>query len=237
MRTAANRLQGERNAMQPTARSEPPGPPELQPTLVISAIRLLRESLIEILARSGRPCAGAATLSEALAPTPPRSPTLILLDSATPEGPLAATRLARALPAARVVVFGIVETEEIVLAWAEAGVAGYVPNTASVADLLELIDGIARGEQACPSRIAGSLLRRLAAQGRGRAPAPESKLLTRREQEILRLVSVGLSNKDIARRLSISLGTTKTHVHNVLGKLHLQRRAEVMVHVGGTYTV
>jgi len=110
-------------------------------------------------------------------------------------------------------------------------------NTASVADLLDLIDGIARGEQVCPSRIAGSLLRRLAAQGLDRAPVAEAQPLTRREQEILRLVGAGLSNKDIARRLSINLGTTKTHVHNVLGKLHLQRRAEVMVRVGGAHTV
>ncbi len=110
-------------------------------------------------------------------------------------------------------------------------------NTASVAHLLDLIDGIARGEQVCPSRIAGSLLRRLAAQGLDRAPVAEAQPLTRREQEILRLVGAGLSNKDIARRLSISLGTTKTHVHNVLGKLHLQRRAEVMVRVGGAHTV
>jgi hypothetical protein len=60
-----------------------------------------------------------------------------------------------------------------VFAWAEAGAAGYVPNTASVDDLVSLIGQISHGEQACPSFIAGCLLRRIAASGRGSAaPAP-----------------------------------------------------------------
>jgi DNA-binding NarL/FixJ family response regulator len=135
--------------------------------------------------------------------------------------------LSATLPEARVVVLAIAETEENVLAWAEAGIAGYVPNTASVSDLTSLIGQISRGEQTCPSRIAGSLLRRVAAVGRGAGPASAAPPLTRRECEILRLVCAGLSNKDIARRLSISVGTTKSHVHNLLGKLSVQRRAEV----------
>jgi DNA-binding NarL/FixJ family response regulator len=219
--------------MQPTAQSALA--PELQPMLVISAIRLLRESLIEILGRDDRPCAEAATLSGALDVAREYRPTLVLLDSGLPEGTLAAARIADALPTARLIAFGIAETEEDVLAWVEAGVTGYVPNTASVADLLNLIEGITRGEQACPSRIAGSLLRRLAAQGRDRILAPEPQLLTRREHEILGLISAGLSNKDIARRLSISLGTTKSHVHNLLGKLSLRRRSEIMVRGGNAH--
>jgi DNA-binding NarL/FixJ family response regulator len=46
---------------------------------------------------------------------------------------------------------------------------------------------------------------------------------------VLRLVGAGLSNKDIARRLGISLGTTKSHVHNLLGKMSIQRRAQMIV--------
>ena len=116
------------------------------------------------------------------------------------------------------------------LAWAEAGIAGYVPNTASVDDLVLLIGQILRGEQTSPARIVGSLLRRVASAGRG-APATPDPSLTRRELEILRLVGAGLTNKDIARRLGISLGTTKSHVHNLLGKLSFSRRAEVITHL------
>jgi two-component system nitrate/nitrite response regulator NarL len=217
--------------------SDPLSPPQFQSTLVISASRLLRDSLVETLGRSGRACAEAATLGEALLLAPAYAFAMVLLDAALPEGSMAATRAAQAHPAARLIVFGIPETEEAVLAWVEAGAVGYVPNTASVSDLMDLIDGIARGEQVCPSLIAGSLLRRLAAQAQGRAPATGAQPLTPREQEILGLVGAGLSNKDIARRLSISLGTTKSHVHNLFGKLQLQRRAELIVRQGASVQI
>jgi DNA-binding NarL/FixJ family response regulator len=94
-----------------------------------------------------------------------------------------------------------------------------------------LIGQISRGEQACPSHIAGSLLRRLAATAPAVPATPLAPQLTRRESEILALVGEGLSNKDIARRLGISLGTTKSHVHNLLGKLSVPRRADAMTRV------
>jgi ATP/maltotriose-dependent transcriptional regulator MalT len=59
------------------------------------------------------------------------------------------------------------------------------------------------------------------------APPLDVAGLTLREREVLKLVSAGLSNKDIARRLAISLGTTKSHVHNLLGKLNVSRRMDV----------
>jgi two-component system, NarL family, nitrate/nitrite response regulator NarL len=157
-------------------------------------------------------------------------PDIVLLDVAFPGGIEAATSLAAALPDARLVALAIAETIENVLAWAETGIAGYVPNTASVQDLVALIKQIWRGEQTCPTNIVGSLLRRLGAAGRTGNPATSWSLppLTRRELEISQLVASGLSNKAIARRLGISLSTTKSHVHNILGKLSLQRRAELM---------
>ena len=63
---------------------------------------------------------------------------------------------------------------------------------------------------------------------------PAASPLTPRENVILGLVGEGLSNKDIARRLGISLGTTKSHVHNLLGKLSVHRRTEAMTHLHGT---
>jgi two-component system, NarL family, nitrate/nitrite response regulator NarL len=153
----------------------------------------------------------------------------VLIDVAFPGGIQAAARLSAAVPEASVVALAIAETEENVLAWAEAGIAGYVPNTASVDDLVSLIEQIRRGEQTCPTRIVGSLLRRVGASERAAKPSlPSATPLTRRELEISRLIATGFSNKDIARRLGISLGTTKSHVHNLLGKLSVQRRAEVM---------
>jgi two-component system, NarL family, nitrate/nitrite response regulator NarL len=202
-------------------------------TLVVSAVRFLRESLVEILGRTSemRRCEEAATLDSALEFARSTPLAVILLDGAFPGGIRSAMRIRAAAPDAKLIVLWISETEADVLAWAEAGIAGYVPNTASVDGLMTLIEEITRGGQICPSHIAGSLLRRVAAAGRASDSAAPP--LTRREMEILRLVTAGLSNKDIARRLSISVGTTKSHVHNLLGKLSLQRRTEIMMRMRG----
>jgi two-component system nitrate/nitrite response regulator NarL len=201
--------------------------------LIVSEVRFLLESLAETLGRASgiHICGQSATLAQAISAARTLQPAIVLLDVAFPSGTGAAAQLSAAIPESSVVALALVETEENVLAWAEAGVAGYVPNTASVVDLMLLIKQISRGEQTCSSRIAGSLLRRVASSG-GRtgsgAPVLTKALLTRREAQILGLVGEGLSNKEIARRLSISLGTTKSHVHNLLGKLSVQRRADVI---------
>jgi len=76
--------------------------------------------------------------------------------------------------------------------------------------------------------VAACMLQHIA-RGGPRAPrqAPVPPALTPREMEIVRLVSTGLSNKEIARRLDIGLATTKSHVHNALAKLNLQRRGQM----------
>jgi DNA-binding NarL/FixJ family response regulator len=208
--------------------------------LIVSEVCFLRQSLAEILTRAGIGIGGqSGTLAHAFTLAAAGRTDIVLLDVAFPDAIAAAMSLAAALPHASIIALAIAETEENVLAWAETGIAGYVPNSASVDDLVSLILQIRRGEQTCPKKIVGSLLRRLGAQERadrtGRAERADKPALamptalTRRELEISRLIATGLSNKDIARRLGISLGTTKSHVHNLLGKLSLQRRAEVMV--------
>jgi DNA-binding NarL/FixJ family response regulator len=201
--------------------------------LVVSEVRFLRESLAKILTDAAgiHVCIESDTLAHALAIARAHLPEIVLLDVAFPGGVQAAKSLSTALPGASVVALAIAETEENVLAWAEAGIAGFVPNTASLDDFVSLIGQIRRGEQTCPTRIVGSLLRRIGASERLAKSPPPSVVapLTMRELEISRLIATGFSNKAIARRLGISLGTTKSHVHNLLGKLNFQRRAEVMV--------
>ena len=141
----------------------------------------------------------------------------------------------QARPHTEVVALGLSETETDVIAWAEAGVCGYVPRSAALRDLVEILAQIVRGEQPCSSRIAASLLRRIAkgpASGGdrpGSAPpeADEPPALTRREEHVVRLLGAGLSNKEIARDLKIGVATIKSHVHSVLRKLALERRGQV----------
>lgn len=198
-------------------------------TLIVSEVRFSCDCLAEVLARYSdiQVCGQCASLAEALETARTLRPAIVLLDVAFPGSFGTVAKFAAVAPEAAVVALAIVETEENVLAWAEAGVAGYVPNTASVDELVALLGQIIRGEQTCSSRVSGSLLRRVALSARAR-PTSNSPAgpLTRRESEIFQMLAEGQSNKEIARRLSISLGTTKSHVHNLLQKLSLRRRIE-----------
>ena len=102
--------------------------------LVVSAVRFVRESLVEILGRVAgvRVSGQAETLSNAVDIARAARPAIVLMDVAFPGGTQTAARIGAAAPDASLIALGITETEEDVLAWAEAGIAGYVPNTASV---------------------------------------------------------------------------------------------------------
>src|SRR5271170_2699180 len=142
------------------------GPPEPQGTkissvfrsaLIVSEVRFLRDSLAEILARmlDIRLCEQAGTLVDAMASVETMRPELVLLDVTFPGGARTAMQLCFAVPEADVIVLGVFETEQNVIPWAEAGVAGYVPNTASVDELVTLIGLINHGELTCPPPIVG----------------------------------------------------------------------------------
>ena len=198
-------------------------------TVVISQVRFLRDCMESALERDPavRVVQGCGTLAEAVRTGLGLGPCLILLDSAFPDGPQAVADLRSALPGARIVAFALPETEQTILRWARAGIVGYLPASAPLSDLPRLLAGISRGEQFCSSRITGALLRRLGDPADASSPAsPRRPALTGRECDILQLVGLGLTNKEIARRLDIGLGTTKTHVHNLLRKLKLKSRAQ-----------
>ena len=214
-------------------RQEPVTPSVTAPritTIIVSEVCFLRESLAAAL--SCYPTvdlkAQSASPAEALRVAQEIRPAILLLDVAFPHPLAAAANFVALVPGCAVVALAIVETEQNVVAWAEAGAAGYVPNTASVDELVARLEQIARGEQTCSPRVSGGLLRRIAAGGRRSAGWTTDAPLTRREAQILDLVGQGLSNKEIARHLAIGVGTTKSHVHNLLSKLSLKRRGEAI---------
>ena len=124
----------------------------------------------------------------------------------------------------KVVAFSVAETEDEVCECAEAGIAGYVPRNGSKEDLIAAVENAVRGEVLCSPRVAASLFRRLAARVQTTRLRPPEAALTSREQDIIALIDRGLSNKEIARQLKISLPTVKNHVHNILEKLQVRRR-------------
>ena len=200
--------------------------------LVVWAVRFTRESLAEILERDPLvSVVGQCTsLSEATTLTASLRADVVLLDGRIPDGPASVRRALDIAPDLRIIACSVRETEEDIISWAEAGVIGYIPRTAALADFVRLMIDIHNGEQISSGRIVTGLLRRIALAAR-RRPNRDTTIpilaLTKREREAAELIRSGLSDKEIARQLNISLATTKSHVHNLLGKLNVQRRSQV----------
>jgi DNA-binding NarL/FixJ family response regulator len=151
---------------------------------------------------------------------------LAIFDVTTPDAmPLA--RIAALGSDVATIALAVSEVAEQVIACADAGFAAYVPRTATIVELVSIIDQVIDGGTVCDPRIARSLFNELA---RRRPPSEKrgcDEPLTRREIETARLVGRGLSNKEIAHELNLSVATIKNHVHSVLLKLHVSRRTQV----------
>jgi DNA-binding NarL/FixJ family response regulator len=198
--------------------------------MVVADVRLYREGLASVLRREEHieVIGAVAEPPEDLTELGHDQPDVILLDVAAPAALETVRALAAQIPEARVVALAVPELEHEVLACAEAGVAGFVTREQSIEDVVAVVEAVARGEMICSPRMAATLLRRvasLAAQAE-REPEAQDERLTQRELEIVGLIERGLSNKQIARELSIQLATVKNHVHNILEKMHVNRRAE-----------
>jgi DNA-binding NarL/FixJ family response regulator len=131
-------------------------------------------------------------------------------------------------PDVALVALGLNEQRQDVIQCGRLGFAGYVARYASVDAVCKSLGEIVDGRLACPPEISGGLLRALFRE-HTRTNDPESDLaLTRRESEVLELLGHGLSNKEIGDELCVSVATVKHHVHHVLEKLKLEKRAQAM---------
>ena len=196
--------------------------------LIASDVRLFSDGITGILAsRDDCEIVGvAASMDAAVSSLAHTSPDVVLLDQAMVSSLETLQAIRRLRPEMRVVVLGVPAQEDTLLSWAENGMSGFVPRDASIDDLIATIASVIRGEFRCNPRTAATLLRRLAWRATASVSATERSPLTARETEIVGLIDQGLTNKEIAQQLGIEVATVKNHVHNVLEKLRVRRRAE-----------
>jgi two-component system nitrate/nitrite response regulator NarL len=198
--------------------------------VIIGEIRLFREGLSQLLSADGRldVRACAESIAEGITIVSTLGTCVVLLDMATRGSANGIRELHMANPAAKVVALGVADLEADIVACAEAGVDGYVARGGSLDELVQSAECAMRDEVYCSPKAVGQLFRRLADLTPLQTPLDHREQdLTRREQQVLELITNGLSNKQIARTLGIELSTVKNHVHRVLEKLNVQRRAQL----------
>lgn len=195
--------------------------------LVIGDVRLYREGLaLALSARGFLPVAGAATPVDSLSKARELRPAIAIVD-VTSRGALDLIfELHQAPERPKILGLAVDEESADVIACAEAGADGYVTIDATLDDLERAIAHIGQEELLCSPRIAATLFRCLA-HGNGRvAEAAADNMLTPREREIWKCIGQGLSNKEIAGALNISVLTVKNHVHHLLRKLNVSTRSQ-----------
>jgi DNA-binding NarL/FixJ family response regulator len=208
-----------------------PSPRPAVEVFVLIAVRLYRDGLADALARDPRfrvvGSAGAFGDASAQLGSLPQPPDVVLVDLGLPERAGVTRMLHAGWPSVRIVALAVAEADEDVLLWAEAGVAGLVSREARLSEVLDAVEAAAHHEVLVTPAVAAVLLRRVASMA-GTHVVGGCPSLTQREREIVHLIGRGMSNKEIAATLRIELSTVKNHVHNVLEKLQVRRRADAV---------
>src|SRR5688500_1881688 len=192
---------------------------------------LFRDGLRSLLTAQGHDVIGEAKNGrEAIAMARELVPEMVLMDLSMPEvDGIAATKvIAAEMPNVKVVILTASESDATLFDAIKSGAQGYLIKNLEADDFFALLDRAGKGEPALTPALARRLLVEFAKPVETAATTDE-EMLTAREQEVLELMVEGVvSNRKLAKRLGLSENTVKFHVRNILDKLRLHTRAEVV---------
>jgi len=159
-------------------------------------------------------------------------PDVAIIDVAMPKlDGIEATRRIKALcPAVAVLVLSAYDDDQFVFGLLEAGAAGYLLKSVRGHEIVDAIRAVDAGESVLHPSVARKVLNRFASVSSRAQRKKPLELLTEREMEVLKLVTKGLSNKDIAQELCLSVRTVQGHLANIFNKLLVSSRTEAVVH-------
>ena len=177
------------------------------------------------------------SLDEALDIVREREVDVALVSTRLPD--LGALKLTNAItelkPSTKVLALGLTEEKQHVLRYVEAGATGYVLKDDSLEDLIETVRAAQDGKVFVSPQIAAAIMERLSGLARLFSNVENNITnatdLTARELEVLKLISEGQTNQQIAESLVIEVGTVKNHVHNILDKLNVSSRREAAAYL------
>jgi|SRR5579863_7953417 len=201
---------------------------------LVAGNRLLRETLAKLLNKRGD-CniCGVSSCAPDTAPSIAASgANVLILDSVTTRMSDYAfmCEIISQIPTIKVVLIDMDDDSEIFLECVRAGAIGYILKNASAAEVVSGVRLVAQGQAVCPPQLSIHLFRAFSQQW----PAlPSARIrhelgLTRRQQELVPLISQGLTNKEIASHLNLSEQTVKNHIHGIMRRIGVNNRLEVI---------
>ena len=158
------------------------------------------------------------------------TPDLVITDISMPDisGIEITKYLTENYPSVRVLILSMHKNEEFITKSISAGASGYLPKDTSMKELLEAIEVISDGGNYFNRDISDTLLSSIIRKSKSQAKEAKPSKLTAREKEIITLVVEGLTNKEIAEKLFISIRTVDSHKNNIMQKLNLRSTVEMV---------
>ena len=162
-------------------------------------------------------------------------PHIILLDlGLRSQNSLQIVKLAKQhYPDTKIIVMDLIPLQADIFEFVRAGVSGFILKDANIAEFYKTIREVYQGARILPPHLTGSLFSQIvehAIHAFKPSAIVESVRMTKRERQVIELISDGFTNKEIAQKLHISTYTVKSHVHNILEKLALHTRLQVAKH-------